>query len=961
MTFPGRASLAALSILGPAVLLGQSDPNLSITNYQIVSQSPGLFRNNVIYRADLVNNDGPLASVVATATSLNLLSFTVAPGQNTLNFASVPAHSQVTSANTVLLLINPAIPFDLSNLQWTFQVTPLPPVANAGPNQSAKLGSTVMLDGSASTNPSGIGTLNYNWAFVSRPGGSAANLIGPTSVRPTFVLDVPGDYVIELTVSNSGGSSTARVTVSTLYTPPVANAGPNQTVTVGSTVVLNGSGSTDVNGQPLTYSWSLITRPTNSAAALKGATTVAPTFVADKPGTYVAQLIVNDSKSDSAPATVSITTINSPPVANAGHNQLVKVGDLAKLDGSASTDVDGDPLTYKWSLLSAPSGSLAALNDPAIVNPTFTIDVAGTYVAQLIVNDGKFDSKPATLLLTTDTVLPPTANPGPNQTVVHRSNVTLNGSGTDPQGLPLTFQWALLSKPDGSAATLSGSNLPTATFFADLPGTYVAQLIVSNPYLDSQPATVTITTTNTPPLANAGPNQTVMVGSNVTLDGSGSSDADHDGLTWSWSLLSRPAASNASLSAANTVSPMFVADVPGIFIAQLIVNDGFVNSSPATVTITSFQTTKITLTPNPLNMSTAAPGTLTIKIAAPAGPDGQVINLTSFGPEVASVPPSVTVAAGDTAVNVNITPGGAGTTAIYATAPGFVGAFATVNVTAAVITIATDATSLGPTRSTNGTITLSVPAPAGGLAVSLSSTPAGVVDAEPPVVTIPAGSSTATLTATGLTLGTATITASAPGFTSGTTNISVVMVGFIVLPPNTMLGLGQTAPFPIALATPAPLGGVTINLASDNPNAVIITPSTVFIAGQATAPAVQPTVKGIGIGFGNISASAPGFAVGSPTQIQVAATLAFVPQNPTLTAGTISNLTLSLSAPAPAAGLSVRLTSDNPAVAVVPAVVTFKPFTSTVSVLAAGVAPGSTVIHAKATGIPDATANVTVN
>ena len=71
---------------------------------------------------------------------------------------------------------------------------------------------------------------------------------------------------------------------------------------------------------------------------------------------------------------------------------MAPVNALVQLNGAASSDVDGDLLSYHWSLIGLPSGSLAALNNPGAVNPTFTVDTPGTYVAQLIVNDGKADS-----------------------------------------------------------------------------------------------------------------------------------------------------------------------------------------------------------------------------------------------------------------------------------------------------------------------------------------------------------------------------------------------------------------------------------------------------------------------------------------------------------------------------------------------------------------------------------------
>jgi hypothetical protein len=95
------------------------------------------------------------------------------------------------------------------------------------------------------------------------------------------------------------------------------------------------------------------------------------------------------------------------------------------------------------------------------------------------------------------------------------------------------------------------------------------------------------TAQNNPPVANAGPNQTVAVGATVQLNGSGSSDVDGDSLTYSWSIISAPPGSSATLANPNTVNPTFVADVPGSYVVQLIVNDGLVNSAPATMTVST--------------------------------------------------------------------------------------------------------------------------------------------------------------------------------------------------------------------------------------------------------------------------------------------------------------------------------------------------------------------------------------
>ena len=97
----------------------------------------------------------------------------------------------------------------------------------------------------------------------------------------------------------------------------MANAGPDQAVTTGSTVQLNGAGSSDADGNPLTYAWSFVSKPAGSAAVLSNPSVVNPTFVADKSGSYVVQLIVNDGLVNSAPDTVTVTVMLDAPVLRA--------------------------------------------------------------------------------------------------------------------------------------------------------------------------------------------------------------------------------------------------------------------------------------------------------------------------------------------------------------------------------------------------------------------------------------------------------------------------------------------------------------------------------------------------------------------------------------------------------------------------------------------------------------------
>ena len=274
------------------------------------------------------------------------------------------------------------------------------PIANAGQNQTAQAGTLVTLDGTGSSDPNNLLPLTYAWSFVSKPPGSAAVLSNSTVVNPIFTPDAVGNYVIQLIVTDTAGfsSTPATVTVSTVDSPPVADAGPDQAITVIGTVLrLDGSQSYSPNGLSTTYQWSILSKPAGSNAALSGPTTAMPSFVADIHGTYTIQLIVTDSLGTaSSPAIVTVTSNNTVPVASAGLSQSAVVGQTVTLNGSGSSDADGDPLTYRWSLASAPSGSQAVVSNPTAQIASFVPDLPGTFVAQLIINDGLVDSPPAT-------------------------------------------------------------------------------------------------------------------------------------------------------------------------------------------------------------------------------------------------------------------------------------------------------------------------------------------------------------------------------------------------------------------------------------------------------------------------------------------------------------------------------------------------------------------------------------
>jgi hypothetical protein len=153
--------------------------------------------------------------------------------------------------------------------------------------------------------------------------------------------------------------------------PPVADAGADQTVDTDASVTLDGSGSSDPDGDlPLTYGWTQVDGP---AVALSDPSNVSPTFSAPSdPAELAFTLVVTDSLGmpDPTPDEVVITVANRAPMADAGADQTVDTDATVTLDGGGSSDPDGDlPLAYGWTQVGGPA---ITLSDATAVNPTFS-------------------------------------------------------------------------------------------------------------------------------------------------------------------------------------------------------------------------------------------------------------------------------------------------------------------------------------------------------------------------------------------------------------------------------------------------------------------------------------------------------------------------------------------------------------------------------------------------------------
>lgn len=280
-----------------------------------------------------------------------------------------------------------------------------PPVADKTPvarisasAETVTISNQVKLDGTSSSDPQGS-SLTYAWTISEKPTQSSTALSSSTDSIVTFLADKGGYYTVTLVVTNASStpSATASVRINATGTgdnhPPVADVGDAQKSTVGDTVVLDGSASYDIDNDELSYTWAVIESPTHSSASLSNKKNSHAYLYTDVAGTYKARLTVSDGyDSDTAYVTVTASkgTKNNAPVADAGTDTSATTDTLVVLDGTSSYDVDGDTLTYAWTMVSKPSDSEATLtsNSSTTSKSSFTPDTAGTYYFRLRVSDG---------------------------------------------------------------------------------------------------------------------------------------------------------------------------------------------------------------------------------------------------------------------------------------------------------------------------------------------------------------------------------------------------------------------------------------------------------------------------------------------------------------------------------------------------------------------------------------------
>ena len=266
---------------------------------------------------------------------------------------------------------------DFSNeVTKNFEFDNQPPTADAGPDQTVDEGVMVTLSGLNSIYPDD-GIASYFWEQMEGP---ALELSNASSAEASFLApDVETDgqsLTFKLTVTDNGdlqSSDLCVVNISWINEPPMADAGPDQTVEMEDVVTLDGSSSADLDDGIASYMWE---QTAGLSVTLSNNAAVQPTFIAPDVGSegdsLTFLLTVTDNGTLKATDTCIVNVVglvNIPPIAEAGSDQVATEGDTVMLDGSNSTDPDDGIASFHWT---QKAGRPVTFDNPSAAQTFFT-------------------------------------------------------------------------------------------------------------------------------------------------------------------------------------------------------------------------------------------------------------------------------------------------------------------------------------------------------------------------------------------------------------------------------------------------------------------------------------------------------------------------------------------------------------------------------------------------------------
>ncbi|HEU4508352.1 MAG TPA: PKD domain-containing protein, partial [Pyrinomonadaceae bacterium] len=273
--------------------------------------------------------------------------------------------------------------------------------------------------------------------------------------------------------------------------------------------------------------------------------------------------------------------VNRPPIVDAGGDQSITLPtDTVSLNGTASDDglPQGSVLSLQWSVVSGPGPVVFSDPTKAISNATFT--TPGEYVLQLTATDGQLSANDTLTVTVVPRNQPPTVDAGPDQEIELPDPALLKGVITDdglPAGSTVTSTWSLVSGP--GSVVFANPNAPVTTASFENPGLYTLRLSANDTEFTVSDEMQVRVLLNQPPVANAGPDQEIILPGSSQLNGTATDDGLPRGSTLEtfWSFVSGPGP--VVFPDATLLNAVAIFTVPGTYVLRLTASDGKLSAS----------------------------------------------------------------------------------------------------------------------------------------------------------------------------------------------------------------------------------------------------------------------------------------------------------------------------------------------------------------------------------------------
>jgi hypothetical protein len=481
------------------------------------------------------------------------------------------------------------------------------PVARADATErEVRPGQTVVLDGSSSSDADADDTLFFAWEVIEGAGGFVP-LVDADKPVASFTAPMAEQTLYFRLNVNDGRESSPPVVVAVHVrlapnTAPVAAADrTEQVVGPGATVVLDGSSSNDAEDDSLRYAWEQVLGSGEPVVLIDADKPVASFVAPSTEQRLFFRLVVSDGRVSSRPVVVLVDVqfiANFAPVLRVAHTELAAfTGANVVLDASATTDAENDPVFFAWTAIGE-SLDPVTLRDAGTAVASFTApDRPQRLYFRVVANDGLHATAP--VVVRVDVSNPPNAVPVAavvlaDQLVTTGATVVLDGSRSfDADDDALAFRWEQVSS-SGDPVALNGANAAVASFVAPDRGQRLFfRLVVNDGRVDSLPLIVRVIVNAAPVALTGAPLEVANQGS-VLVSGD-AFDPDGDVIRgYRWRVTSAPTAGAACtadpspcLFGADSPTVSFTPPAKGDYVLAFTVNDGLLESSPASYRVRS--------------------------------------------------------------------------------------------------------------------------------------------------------------------------------------------------------------------------------------------------------------------------------------------------------------------------------------------------------------------------------------